>query len=139
MPLATECPRACGLRCCLLTALVFRYFPPACAHQVGEAEKELGGAAATNPFAQLVDEAEGLDKIEDLQVGGWVWGAGGAGGQEGRCVLERGRSKGLCGLGSWLRAWIRGLVAVRAPARLAARLPSLCYFLARALALPKRG
>lgn len=40
--------------------------------QVGEAEKELGGANATNPFAQLVDEAEGLDKIEDLQVGrGW--------------------------------------------------------------------
>lgn len=37
--------------------------------QVGEAEKELGGANATNPFAQLVDEAEGLDKIEDLQVG----------------------------------------------------------------------
>lgn len=36
--------------------------------QVGEAEKELGGANATNPFAQLVDEAEGLDKIEDLQV-----------------------------------------------------------------------
>jgi hypothetical protein len=42
--------------------------------QVGEAEKELGGAAATNPFAQLVDEAEGLDKIEDLQVGGGVGG-----------------------------------------------------------------
>lgn len=41
-----------------------------CRTQVGEAEKELGGAAATNPFAQLVDEAEGLDKIEDLQVGG---------------------------------------------------------------------
>jgi hypothetical protein len=35
--------------------------------KVGEAEKELGGANATNPFAQLVDEAEGLDKIEDLQ------------------------------------------------------------------------
>ncbi|KAI3438906.1 hypothetical protein D9Q98_001320 [Chlorella vulgaris] len=35
--------------------------------KVGEAEKELGGATGTNPFAQLVDEAEGLDKIEDLQ------------------------------------------------------------------------
>ena len=42
--------------------------------QVGEAEKELGGAAATNPFAQLVDEAEGLDKIEDLQVLSWQGG-----------------------------------------------------------------
>lgn len=46
-------------RCCSFSA------------QVGEAEKELGGATGTNPFAQLVDEAEGLDKIEDLQVG---WG-----------------------------------------------------------------
>ena len=42
---------------------------PACPRrQVGEAEKELGGVSGTNPFAQLVDEAEGLDKIEDLQV-----------------------------------------------------------------------
>ena len=49
--------------------------PPS--RQVGEAEKELGGAAGTNPFAALVDEAEGLDKIEDLQVGGcWVLGRG---------------------------------------------------------------
>ena len=35
--------------------------------QVGEAEKELGGPGATNPYARLVDEAEGLDKIEELQ------------------------------------------------------------------------
>ena len=35
--------------------------------QVGEAEKELAGANATNQYANLVDEAEGLDKIEDLQ------------------------------------------------------------------------
>ena len=35
--------------------------------QVGEAEKELMGANATNKHAHLVDEAEGLDKIEDLQ------------------------------------------------------------------------
>jgi importin subunit alpha-6/7 len=34
---------------------------------VGEAEKELGGPGATNPYARLVDEAEGLDKIEELQ------------------------------------------------------------------------
>ena len=37
---------------------------------MGETEKELGGPTATNPFAQMIDEAEGLDKIEDLQVGG---------------------------------------------------------------------
>ena len=35
--------------------------------QVGEAEKELMGATAANKYASLVDEAEGLDKIEDLQ------------------------------------------------------------------------
>ena len=35
--------------------------------QVGEAEKELSGAGGSNPYAQLVDEAEGLDKIEELQ------------------------------------------------------------------------
>ena len=35
--------------------------------QVGEAEKELAGAGGSNPYAQLVDEAEGLDKIEELQ------------------------------------------------------------------------
>jgi hypothetical protein len=52
-------------RCCSFSA------------QVGEAEKELGGATGTNPFAQLVDEAEGLDKIEDLQVGWAGWCGGG--------------------------------------------------------------
>ncbi|CAK0780967.1 hypothetical protein CVIRNUC_005238 [Coccomyxa viridis] len=35
--------------------------------KVGEAEKELMGATAANKYASLVDEAEGLDKIEDLQ------------------------------------------------------------------------
>ena len=35
--------------------------------QVGEAEKELAGPAGQNVYATLVDEAEGLDKIEDLQ------------------------------------------------------------------------
>ena len=34
---------------------------------MGEAEKELAGAGGSNPYAQLVDEAEGLDKIEELQ------------------------------------------------------------------------
>ena len=57
--LLTPSPPCCAC-CAVLCSVVL---------QVGEAEKELGGAAATNPFAQLVDEAEGLDKIEDLQVG----------------------------------------------------------------------
>jgi hypothetical protein len=35
--------------------------------QVGDAEKELAGAGGQNVYATLVDEAEGLDKIEDLQ------------------------------------------------------------------------
>ena len=35
--------------------------------QVGEAEKELAGPSGQNVYATLVDEAEGLDKIEDLQ------------------------------------------------------------------------
>ena len=34
---------------------------------MGEVEKELGGPGAVNPYAALVDEADGLDKIEDLQ------------------------------------------------------------------------
>lgn len=34
---------------------------------MGEGEKELMGANGTNPYANMVDEAEGLDKIEDLQ------------------------------------------------------------------------
>ena len=79
-----------GFHCWDFMPLVLTPFPlpglpcPALPHpspsllQVGEAEKELGGAAATNPFAQLVDEAEGLDKIEDLQVGGWRGGWVGA-------------------------------------------------------------
>ena len=35
--------------------------------QVGETEKELQGPNGVNPYAQLVDEAEGLDRIEHLQ------------------------------------------------------------------------
>ena len=35
--------------------------------KVGEAEKEVAGAGGVNPFVALVDEAEGLDKIEELQ------------------------------------------------------------------------
>lgn len=57
---------------------------PRCAAQVGETEKELGGPNAANPFATLIDEAEGLDKIEDLQVrpagsSARGWGAAAAG------------------------------------------------------------
>lgn len=35
--------------------------------KVGEADKELGGGSTQNSYAQNVDEAEGLDKIEQLQ------------------------------------------------------------------------
>ena len=35
--------------------------------KVGEAERQLGGPTASNPYATLIDEAEGLDKIEELQ------------------------------------------------------------------------
>jgi importin subunit alpha-1 len=35
--------------------------------KVGEADKELGGPGAQNQYAHFVDEAEGLDKIEQLQ------------------------------------------------------------------------
>ncbi|KAK9829264.1 hypothetical protein WJX72_004853 [[Myrmecia] bisecta] len=35
--------------------------------KVGEVEKELSGPNGVNPYAQLVDEADGLDKIEELQ------------------------------------------------------------------------
>ena len=30
-------------------------------------EKELAGGAGQNPYANLIDAAEGLDKIEELQ------------------------------------------------------------------------
>jgi uncharacterized protein YaaN involved in tellurite resistance len=35
---------------------------------VGEAEKELAGPNGVNVYATLIDEAEGLDKIEELQT-----------------------------------------------------------------------
>jgi Atypical Arm repeat/Armadillo/beta-catenin-like repeat len=35
--------------------------------QIGEAEKDMAGPSGVNPYVALVDEAEGLDKIEDLQ------------------------------------------------------------------------
>ncbi|RRT82873.1 hypothetical protein B296_00007451 [Ensete ventricosum] len=35
--------------------------------KVGEAEKNLGVTGGTNPYAQLIEEAEGLDKIENFQ------------------------------------------------------------------------
>ena len=35
--------------------------------KVGEAEKNLGVTEGTNPYAQLIEDAEGLDKIENFQ------------------------------------------------------------------------
>ena len=36
--------------------------------KVGEAEKNLGMTGGVNLFAQAIDEAEGLEKIENLQT-----------------------------------------------------------------------
>lgn len=36
--------------------------------KVGEAEKNLGTTGGVNPYAQLIDDAEGLEKIENLQT-----------------------------------------------------------------------
>jgi hypothetical protein len=43
---------------------------------VGEGERKAPGGSGQNPFAQMVEDAEGLDKIESLQVGpvGGLWG-----------------------------------------------------------------
>lgn len=35
--------------------------------QVGESDKEQAGPSGINPFATVIDEAEGTDKIEQLQ------------------------------------------------------------------------
>ena len=35
--------------------------------KVGESDKEMAGPSGTNPFAAIIDEAEGTDKIEQLQ------------------------------------------------------------------------
>ena len=35
--------------------------------KVGEAEKSLGNTGDVNVYAQMIDEAEGLEKIENLQ------------------------------------------------------------------------
>jgi hypothetical protein len=35
--------------------------------KIGEVERETAGIGAANPYATMVDEAEGLDKIEELQ------------------------------------------------------------------------
>ena len=36
--------------------------------RVGEAEKNAGNTGVTNLYAQYIDEADGLEKIENLQV-----------------------------------------------------------------------
>ena len=35
--------------------------------KAGEAEKVLGNAGDVNPYAQMIEDAEGLEKIENLQ------------------------------------------------------------------------
>lgn len=35
--------------------------------KIGEADKDLGNTEGVNVYAQLIDEAEGLEKIENLQ------------------------------------------------------------------------
>lgn len=35
--------------------------------KVGEAEKNLNNTVDVNPYAQMIDDAEGLEKIENLQ------------------------------------------------------------------------
>lgn len=35
--------------------------------KVGEAEKNTGNTGGVNPYAQLIDDSEGLEKIENLQ------------------------------------------------------------------------
>lgn len=45
----------------MLTAVAY-------ALQVGEQMKRMPGGSGNNPFAQLIEDAEGLDKIEALQV-----------------------------------------------------------------------
>ncbi|KAI3712392.1 hypothetical protein L1987_70947 [Smallanthus sonchifolius] len=35
--------------------------------KVGEAKKNLGRSGDVNPYAQMIDDAEGLEKIENLQ------------------------------------------------------------------------
>jgi len=44
--------------------------------KVGEALRKQPGGSGQNPYAQLVEDAEGLDKIESLQVGGGRFGVG---------------------------------------------------------------
>jgi hypothetical protein len=38
--------------------------------QVGEQLKKMPNSNGVNPYAQMVEDAEGLDKIESLQVSG---------------------------------------------------------------------
>jgi len=38
--------------------------------QVGDQLRKMPGSTGANPYAQMIEDAEGLDKIEVLQVGG---------------------------------------------------------------------
>jgi hypothetical protein len=70
--------------------------------KTGEAVAKAPGGDGQNPYAQMVEDAEGLDKIEALQVGGLGWGGvGGRGGARAgkwhlmsrRCRVGRGLGK----------------------------------------------
>lgn len=50
--------------------------------QVGEQIKKMPGSNGVNPYAQLVEDAEGLDKIENLQVGAGAGPEARGGGRE---------------------------------------------------------
>jgi hypothetical protein len=39
--------------------------------QVGQLEKQVPGGSGVNPYAQAIEDVEGLDKIENLQVREW--------------------------------------------------------------------
>ncbi len=51
-------------RCRQLPKTCVRCMPPL---QVGEELKSMPGSDGTNPYAAMVEDAEGLDKIEALQ------------------------------------------------------------------------
>jgi hypothetical protein len=62
--------------------------------QVGEQMKRMPGGSGSNPFAQMVEDADGLDKIEALQVGkdkedmSYVWAVYGEQAHDKGCTLR---------------------------------------------------
>lgn len=88
-----------------------RCLPCCSSRQVGEQMKRMPGGSGNNPFAQLIEDAEGLDKIEALQVCIGVVSraevvAGSVGlfqGRSSQCTLEKQPGVSLVGAGgqSW--------------------------------------